>query len=241
MSKETLYTTALVFLIGILVLGMIPAASGIEGEDSYVVDIWVRDRSGTGLNNATVTLKEAGDKMGGADVTSGTTTTYHPTVDNESLGTGTGNKNIFYVSGLPILDWNGDDKINDNDTLIYVDGVEYNHTLFDLLVGSGRILLVTPPASGKPVTATYKWNAGPGHVRFTDVEAGDYVVKASKSGYISEYDDISVTCDSVYTMTLNKYGEAHHALMEGNPLMIIGTGIGALVGLVGYAKYLGAV
>lgn len=216
----------------LLLISLVPTGESIEGSEIYDIDIWVKDTSSVGLNNATVNLREAGvDRVGGSVLHTATTTNYQPIVNNETIGTGDGTETSFVVSGIPIVDWNDDDTIDDLDVLVYIDGTKSLITAFDYTEATGKVIFGTAPSDGEVVTATYKWNAGNGHVKFTDVEAGNYVVHVSLTDYYPEYRAISVAGDSVYVMEMKEYKEIGSAVSGGNPWAILGVATGAVIAL----------
>ena len=232
MNKQRLYAVALYALMAVLVLSVLPFnGSAVEGDSTYTVQVWVHDTAGVGLNNATVILKEGTDKMGGKTIATGTTSTYHAVVDNETLGTGDGSTKEYTVSGTPVKDWNGDDTVDENDIFVYVGGTKQATSAYGLTVTTGKVLFTTAPTDGSKVTATYTYNAGNGHVTFQNVKADNYVIETKLTGYLTDYKSVSVAGDSVYQVELSKYGEVGHALIKGNPLVLIGAGATAIAAL----------
>lgn len=230
---------AVVFLAVASVLPFVGEAE-TPGDNTFTVHVYVHDVAGNGINNVTVHLKEAGGASGGDTLQTQTTAAYTPIVQNESLGLGDGAEDTFYVEGAGnIMDWAvEDDTVDVSDVLLYIAGtLKTPTTHYTLDTDTGAVTIVTAPTSGQEVTATYKYNKGPGHVQFASVNAGDAVLVCEKDDHITEYQTVTVAADSVYIIEMYEWGEFDDAVAGGSPVAVLTLIAGVGIGLLAVGRY----
>lgn len=233
-NGRAVVTAVLVFFAIAMMLPVTVSADNVDGEKDATVHVWVEDSAGLGLNNVTVELRLPGGKTGGDTKFTGTTAQYCPIVQNETLGYGDGAEDDFTVAGGGnVMDWAVlDDTVDVNDVLVYVAGtLKTPTTHYTYAVSTGTITMVTAPTSGQLVTATYKWNAGNGHVQFNSVPNGDYVIACEKDDYIPEFRTVNVADDTVHIITMYEWDEIVDAGMSGSPVAVLGIVGGVLTGI----------
>jgi len=70
---------------------------------------------------------------------------------------GDGNNTVFYTGHSPIVDTNDDEAIDDDDVVVYVNGVAVTVTTVDAT--QGKLTLAAAPANDAVVTVDYAWSS----------------------------------------------------------------------------------